>query len=187
MISFKNLYKKLFEEKNKEITILFGRLSPPTKGHEIMVKFAHNHAKKHKTDLTLYPSQTQDKKKNPLDIKTKVKYLKKFFPFIPVVVRPKLKTPFMIIDHLLEVQGYSKIYFIVGGDRKSEFTVIFKKYFEGKVLVVNSGGRTKGISATDLRNAAQEDDFDTFKKGLPSSAKIIDAQQLFKKVQSGLK
>ncbi len=186
MKTFKDLYSFLFEAKEKEITMIFGRLNPPTVGHEIMVKFAHNYAKKNKTDLTLFPSQTSGNKKNPLDVKTKVKYLKKFFPFIPIVTNSTLKTPFVIIDNLIEVKGYDKINFIVGGDREDEFTKALKKYFGDKVNVVNSGGRSKGISATDLRNAVREDKIDTFRRGVPKSAKEADIQDLFKDVLKGL-
>lgn len=170
----------------KEITMIFGRINPPTKGHEVMINFARDYARKNNTDLALFPSQKSDNKKNPLDIKIKIKFLKKFFKFIPIVVTPNLKTPFNIIDDLIDRKKYEKINFIVGGDRKDDFTQALKKYYKEKVNVINSGKRIDGISATDLREAVLNNNFDIFELGLPSTVEEDDAKQLYMEVQKGL-
>lgn len=185
MISYKELLT-ITEAKQKSITFIFGRMNPPTKGHAAMIKSGQSFAKKNGTDYEVYPSATQEKKKNPLDIKTKIKFLKKFFKGVTFKSNPKLKNAFQIIDDLIDNRGYDKIYFVVGGDRVKDFAVPFKKYYEDKVEVINSGERVAGVSATDLRNAAKADDFETFFDGMPPTAKEADAKALFAAVQKGL-
>ena len=176
-------YKEFIAEqfKQKEVTFIFGRMNPPTKGHEIMVNFGKMYAKQNATEYIVYPSQTKDKKKNPLPIKDKVKWLKKFFRGIKIIFDPKLKTPFQIIDQLL--LKFDRVHFVVGGDRFLEFTKLMKKYYDDQVVVVHSGGRVEGISATTLRNAVKSDDFKLFKSGLPSTASAKDAMGLFKQLK----
>ena len=58
------------EKKGGDLTVAFGRFNPPTMGHEKLL----NHAKKISAggDLKIYPSRSQDAKKNPLDPDMKV-------------------------------------------------------------------------------------------------------------------
>lgn len=165
------------EATSKEITIIFGRMNPMTRGHEVMIKYASTYSNKNKTEFVVFPSQTKDKKKNPLSINDKMFWLKKAFPSVNFVFDDKLKTPFQIVEHLLK--SYDKVHLVVGGDRVKEFSVGMNKYYGDKVVVVNSGGRTKGVSASDLRKAVKDDDFATFKKGVPSSLKSKDVEKLF--------
>ena len=65
------------EQKEKSATFTFGRFNPPTTGHEKLVKKLASVGRG--TDVLLFSSHSNDKRKNPLTHKDKVKYLKKFF------------------------------------------------------------------------------------------------------------
>ena len=60
------------------LTVAFGRFNPPTVGHGKLLSAA----KKSATggDLKIYPSRSQDPKKNPLDPDMKISFMKKMFP-----------------------------------------------------------------------------------------------------------
>ena len=88
----------LSEAKEKSCTFTFGRFNPPTTGHEKLVKKLTSIGKG--TDVLLFSSHSNDKKKNPLTHKDKVKYLKKFFGRI--VVDANVRTVFEIANFLHE-------------------------------------------------------------------------------------
>jgi hypothetical protein len=78
----------------------------------------------------------------------------------------------------------------VGGDRVSEFNSLAQKYngdlytFD-EIKVVSAGGRdpdaegVEGMSASKLRKAAAEDDFDTFSKGMSKGLGKEGAEKLY--------
>ena len=66
------------EEISDTLTVAFGRFNPPTVGHGKLLSAAKKAAAG--GDLKIYPSRTQDAKKNPLDADMKISYMKKMFP-----------------------------------------------------------------------------------------------------------
>ena len=62
------------------VVVVFGRFNPPTVGHEKLLNAASNESKRSNFDLAIYPSRTQDAKKNPLEPSAKIAYMKKMFP-----------------------------------------------------------------------------------------------------------
>ncbi len=52
----------------KTTVLAFGRLSPPTQGHEKLVNKVKDVAKEHGGDHKIILSHTQDAKKNPLHV-----------------------------------------------------------------------------------------------------------------------
>ena len=60
-----------------KLVFAFGRFNPPTIGHEVLMNKAKAVGGK---DYRIYVSKSQDRKKNPLTYKDKIKYLKKIFP-----------------------------------------------------------------------------------------------------------
>ena len=59
----------------KAVAFAFGRMNPPTAGHEKLIMKVQSIAKRIKGDAIIYVSASQDKNKNPLDARTKIKYL----------------------------------------------------------------------------------------------------------------
>ena len=161
------------------ISITFGRFNPPTIGHETLIKRVAREAKSSGGEYRIYPSRSEDPKKNPLDAGTKVKYMRQAYPdhANAIVDNPDMRTIFDVLT-ALDTDGYSTVNIVVGGDRVSEFTSLTQKYngdaytFD-EINVVSAGGRDpdaegiEGMSASKMRKAAAEDDFDTFSKGVP--------------------
>jgi hypothetical protein len=58
------------------LTVAFGRFNPPTIGHQQLMDVAAQAASQDKDgQYLIFPSRSQDKKKNPLDPDTKIAYI----------------------------------------------------------------------------------------------------------------
>ena len=171
---------------SRTIVISFGRFNPPTVGHEALITFIEQTAHRFRADVRVYPSQSQDAKKNPLPFVEKVRFLKMLFPHIQFNDNPRIRTPF---DALADVAaaGYTDVIVVVGSDRTDAFTG-FQKYIEPRtspkyrkdthipldsyrvvpVPVVRGGGSgVAGMSASKQRAFAVAGDYETFKQGVP--------------------
>ena len=73
-----NTFKSYLIEETREVYFTFGRMNPPTIGHEKLMESMAQ--KSGKNPYRVYLSQSQDKKKNPLHFSEKVKYARKMFP-----------------------------------------------------------------------------------------------------------
>ena len=198
-MSFKS-FSQYVTEATKEVTFTFGRFNPPTTGHEKLLNAVAKVSRGGK--YMIYASQSSDPKKNPLDYKTKVKYMRKMFPrhARSVMLDAGVKNIFDILVKIYD-QGFNKVNLVVGSDRVPEFEALIKKYngvkgrhgfynFENGVNVISAGERdpdaddVSGMSASKMRAAASANDFASFSKGLPSGFK--ETQQLFNDVRKGM-
>ena len=164
----------------------FGRMNPPTTGHEKLIKKVHAHAKSVGGTAHVITSHSHDKEKNPVPQKHKIKYLKKVAPS-GVKVSGSSKSQPSIFHHAaaLHKAGHTELTVVAGSDRVKEFHTSLNKYngVKGrhghynfkKINVVSSGDRdpdaegTAGISGTKMREHAKKGDHKSFKKGLPKS------------------
>ena len=174
------------------LTLAFGRFNPPTIGHEQLMNVARDAAKKDKDgQYLIFPSRTQDKKKNPLDPDTKISYMKRMYPDHAdnIVNDPETKTIFDVLK-MAHNDGYTNVRIIGGADRVKEFEKLSgnyngKLYAFDNIEIVSSGDRDpdakgmEGMSASRMRLAAAESDFKTFREGLPPNIKRSEAKELF--------
>ena len=146
-----------------QATFTFGRFNPPTEsGHGKLISAVQAHAEKAGGKHYIFPSHSQDAKKNPLSHGDKVGAMQKLFPNANVVSHNKVRTAIDAMKHL-EKQGHSNVTMVVGSDRVAEFHGLLSKYrkkeFPGikKVNVVSAGNRdpdaegAEGMSASKLR------------------------------------
>ena len=179
--------------------IVFGRFNPPTIGHEKLLKAAATQAKREGADLAIYPSRTQDKKKNPLDPKTKIGFMKTMFPDYEenIFDDNDAKTIFDVLSAKYQV-GYKSVTIMVGQDRLAEFQGLAQKYngsdlysFD-EIKVVSAGARdpdaddVSGMSASKLRAHAVENDFNAFSKGVPNKMTVIQKKEMFNAVRKSM-
>ena len=82
-------------------------------------------------DVRLYPSFTQDPKRNPLAHREKVKWLRKFFKGVKVIDDKDARTPFAAARQLSD-EGVKRVIMIAGGDRIKEFQSQISKYIKHK-------------------------------------------------------
>lgn len=186
------------EEKGDKgsVTIVFGRFNPPTIGHEKLL----NSADKVSTggSLKIYPSRSQDPKKNPLKPDTKISYMRKMFPKYgeKIINDDDMKTIFDVLKRADE-DGYSSVNIVVGSDRQAEFENLANKYngdlynFE-EIQVISAGVRdadaegVEGMSASKMRKAAAENDFVAFGRGVPKSLGDDETKKLFTALRSAM-
>ena len=187
------------KEDRGPLTIAFGRFNPPTIGHQKLFDVAKKTAGK--GALKIYPSRSQDAKKNPLDSDTKHDYLQKMFPDHAenIINDANSRTIFDVLKQAYE-DGHSSVQIVVGGDRQAEFEKLSQEY-NGKLYdfsaieTISAGDRdekkggAEGMSASKMRKAATSKDekagFEEFKKGLPKSFLEDEklAKQLFNTVR----
>ena len=181
------------------ISITFGRFNPPTIGHERLINKVAKEAKTSGGEYRIYPSRSQDPKKNPLDPGTKIKYMRAAYPdhSNAIVDSDDMRTIFDVLS-ALDNDGYSSVNIVVGGDRVSEFNSLATKY-NGKlytfdeIKVTSAGGRdpdaegVEGMSASKMRKAAVEDDYDTFDSGLTKAMSNKDREALYLTLRQSMK
>ena len=172
--------RQLFEAEvgRKHLAFCFGRMNPPTIGHKQLLDTVASVG----GDYKIFVSQTQDKKKNPLDYQNKIKFMKMMFAEHAknIVDDSSLNTIGKIASHVYNL-GYRDVTFVAGSDRLADMKNLLTQYngVEGKahgfydfeVLdFVSSGERedgaegVAGVSASGARLAAANNDFEAFKE-----------------------
>ena len=185
-------FLELIEQK-ENVVFTFGRFNPPTTGHEKLIQKVASVAGS--SPFRIYPSYSQNQKKDPLPFTLKIAYMRKMYPKYArnIVADKDAKTAINIATKLYD-EGFKNVTMVVGSDRVNEFSSLLKKYngVEGKrhgfykfdnINVVSAGERdpdaegVTGMSASKMRQAASDSDFDSFSKGLPSGFK--DGKKLY--------
>ena len=185
---------RLHEAVTTTAVATFGRMNPPTVGHEKLVNAIIKKAISVKGTPLVYLSKTQDAKKNPLSYDDKIKFGQILFGK-RLVVKSNART---IIEVAKELQkkGYKDLVLVVGSDRVREFDTLLNKY-NGKdytfnsIEVVSAGERdpdsdgVDGMSASKMRALAADGNFDEFVKGIPTRNDRIRLD-LYSAVRDGL-
>jgi hypothetical protein len=166
--------RELFEAPGRTAVVAFGRLNPPTIGHAKLV----DKIKSFPGDHFLFISHTQNSKDNPLSFDQKIRFAKASFKGIEIGAGD-VRTPIAMMQKI-ESLGYTDVIYVAGSDRVQAFDQLFNKY-NGKdykfnnIKVVNAGERdpdadgAEGMSASKMRKAAVEGDFDSFKQGVANA------------------
>tara|TARA_B100000902_G_scaffold38381_1_gene45641 strand:+ start:12053 stop:13267 length:1215 start_codon:yes stop_codon:yes gene_type:complete len=194
-------FKKFLIEEEKVVYFTFGRMNPPTIGHEKVLNKLSQLSKQ--MPYRIYLSQSQDEKKNPLNYRSKVKYARKMFPkhARSILNDATIKNPLHALVKLYN-EGFKKVVMVAGSDRVNEYKILINKY-NGKKFrdgfynfqsldVVSAGERdpdaegAMGMSATKMRSAAKENDFTQFAQGLPKAVSTADAKSIYNDVRKGL-
>tara|TARA_B100001109_G_scaffold186577_1_gene153265 strand:+ start:5938 stop:7119 length:1182 start_codon:yes stop_codon:yes gene_type:complete len=194
-------FKSFLVEEEKTVYFTWGRMNPPTIGHEKLLDVLSRKAGNN--PYFIYLTQSTDNKKNPVDYKQKVKIARKMFPkhARKIMIDNKIKSIFDLLVKLHN-SGYKNISMVVGSDRVNEFGILLKKYNGKKgrhglynfrsINVISAGDRdpdaegASGMSASKMRDAAKAGDFAKFGQGLPRNYSNADAKQLFNAVRKGM-
>ena len=187
------LNPKLQEASGKTAVMSWGRMNPPTVGHEKLANKVMSIAKANGGIPIIYLSHSQDAKKNPLSYEDKYMFARAAFG--PMIQKSNAKTIIQVMQEL--EKKYSDIILVVGADRIVEFETLLNKY-NGKdytfnsIKVVSAGERdpdaegVEGMSASKMRAAAASGDEAAFKSGLPKKLQSL-GQEVYDMVRSGMK
>lgn len=198
----KTLAKILSEVTSKSVVFTFGRLNPPSVGHQKLIQKVIDTAKKEGAEPIVFLSRTEDNKKNPLSFTSKLRYLKKCFKGVKFIDQADIKSPFHAMKYLSD-HGYKNVTMLAGSDRVEEYKTRISAYvnhedksksFEvDSFSVVSAGERdpdsdeVSGASGTKMRAFVKADDFDSFRKNSPSCALDVDVKTIFKELRTKLK
>jgi len=196
-----NRFSQFLVEEEKTVFFGFGRMNPPTIGHGKLLDVLSQ--KSGRNPYRMFLSQSQDKNKNPLVYKDKVKHARKMFPkhARSIMLNNKVRTALDALV-ILYNEGFVNVVMVVGSDRINEFNVLLNKY-NGKdsrhgfynfksIKIISAGERdpdsegTEGASATKQRQYAKDNNFTSFAQGLPAAMTNPDAKKLFNAVRKGM-
>jgi len=161
-----NSFKNYLVEEEKTIYFTFGRMNPPTIGHEKLLNALS--AKSGKNPYRVFLSQTQDSKKNPLTYGEKVKLARKMFPKYArsIMLDKKVKTVFKgQVLSVLKFRGSNPTILIQHGNYITAYKNLSKVYVsKGDVL---ESGQPIGEVFTNKTNSQSTIQFSIFKKTTP--------------------
>ncbi len=184
--------------------IAFGRMNPPTAGHEEVVKKLKEKADEVKGDHTLVLSGSHGTKdgKNPLSPEKKLYHAKNAFPGTNIEVADKESPTLLHQASKLHSQGVTHLHFVGGSDRKPMYELL-KKYnnvkgphghYNFKEINFDSSGQrdenakgVAGISGTKLRNLASSGKKKEFHAALSSQMKPEHKDELYKDLKEAMK
>ena len=155
------------------VVATFGRMNPPTIGHEKLVAKIQSLAKAKKFSPMVVLSKSTGDKKNPLKPEEKLALARKAFPTVSVIQASTLIQVLKELEH-----QFKHLCFVVGSDRVQDMSELLKKYngreyhFE-TIEVISAGERDpdadeqSAMSASKLRAYARAGDAINFTRGLP--------------------
>jgi len=186
---------------HKPVVMAFGRMNPPTTGHEKLVDKVKQIGKDYKAPHHVIISHSNDAKKNPLDVKSKLKHTKRFFPDTNIETSSKEQPTFLQHAARLHQMGHDHLIMVAGSDRVNEYQEKLKQYngtaagslFNFKKIEVKSAGQrdpdadgAEGMSASKMRDHAKSGDFNSFRQGVPPHVPEKHAKELFRDVRKGM-
>ena len=181
----------------------FGRFNPPTIGHEKLINAVIAINQREGGTALIYGSHTQDSRKNPLTHKQKFKWLIKMFPRHKKHFKSNSNAK-TALEVAVDLSGkYNKLIMIAGSDRVLEFKSLLNSYngikskhgfyeFE-EIEVISAGERdpdaegASGMSASKMRKAATQGDFEAFQMGASSELTVKEKRNMMNDVRKGLK
>ena len=181
---------ELLEPNAKKAVFTFGRFNPPTVGHARLMDVVKNAASG--ADHYVFTGRTNDPKKNPLEYKDKITFLRAMFPHMNIMDNPAIRTPWEALEEL--GKQYDEVVMVVGSDRKDDFEQQMRPYLKDfgieKFSIVSSGERdadsndVSGMSASKARAFARAGDFKSFSQSINGGEKL--KQQVYNKVRQGM-
>jgi len=200
----KGMFKSFRGNKSQNHHLVWGRMNPIHAGHEMVMKAAAEAANRDNGNVSLVLTGTQDKTKNPLTPEQKLKHARRAFPGIDVSIADKSNPKIFHQAAKLYNNGVKNLTVHVGSDRVGQFSKLLNDYngVNGKghgyykfhnINVVPVGGErdedaagVAGASATKMREAAANNDRESFHSMAPSTMKPEHVDEMMADVQAGM-
>ena len=196
-----NSFRNYLVEEEKTLYFVWGRMNPPTAGHEKLLDFLK--AKSGNNPFRIYLTQSEDKDKNPIPFVQKIKFARKGFPQYArqIMMDKNIRTIFDAMTSFYN-EGFKRVVIIAGSDRVREYEITLNKYngVKGKhgfynferIDVLNAGKRdpeskgVEGVSGTKLRGYAESGDFTQFAQYMPKKLSNADSKAVYNAVRKGM-
>jgi hypothetical protein len=189
-------------EPERHHTLFWGRVNPPTAGHEQAYNVVRKVARQNGGTSSMVLSRSTDPKKNPLTPEQKEKHAKRAFPKVNTsVADPQHPTLLHQLSKLHE-QGVTNLHMVAGSDRHPEYKKLINQYngvkgnhgyYNFKKVELHSAGErdpdeegTAGISASSQRAHATNGRQKEFAAASPSTMKPAHVKELYNDVRTGL-
>ena len=103
-------------EQKQTVVFTFGRFNPPTTGHEKLIQKVASVAGSN--PFRIYPSYSQNQKKDPLPFALKIAYMRKMFPKYAknIMADSNARTAIDIAVKLYD-EGFKNLIMVAGSDR----------------------------------------------------------------------
>jgi hypothetical protein len=178
-------YRQLLKElPSNKVVFAFGRFSPPTVGHELIVKTVKQISEAQGSDHVIFAAD--DLKETLLSQDKKSHYMNIMFPGTNVQATD-LPT---IVEAAKELnKKYKNIVMVTTADCKEDFQKILntkngKHFFFETIEVVTAGDLNPDKNT--LKESAKKGDYTKFKKYLPTSLREIDSRRLMNDMRKSL-
>ena len=190
--------KKEAQEADNHVAITFGRFNPHHAGHGKLLDAVKAHGGD-SGNYRIYPSRSQDHKKNPLSAQQKVDHMRKMFKGHKDAIQNN-EGQRNVFDILRDIndEGKEHVTMVVGDDRVKEFEKLTSKYngihYDFKSINIKSAGARdpnsedpiENLSASKQRDHASKDDHDSFHAGLPKGTSKKHSKVLMQDVIKGM-
>lgn len=178
----------------KTIVFTFGRLSPPTIGHQKLMTKVVEVARSRRADHAVYLSQSHDAIRNPLEWDFKRRVCEAAFKGVNISHDTSIRSPFIALNSFIGL--YENAVLVVGQDQVSEFEDRMLEYagLNGINLEVTSAGNrideaegVEGISGTKMRQYALEGKKALFLENLPTTLNMNIKNLVYRNIIKGMK
>ena len=177
----------LTEAPEKHGVLAYGRMNPPTKGHEQVINKVMSAAKEYSAGHKVVLSHSHDTNKNPLPADVKVKHARNAFPGTHIEAATKEQPTILHHAAAMHEHGVTHLHVVAGSDRVEAYHKVLHQYngvksghgyYKFKSIQVHSSGErdpdaegTTGISGTKMREHVAAGRKNKFHAGLPSKMK----------------
>jgi hypothetical protein len=177
----------------KKVVFTFGRMNPPTTGHQLLVDKLVAYARQIGAAPRVYLSHSVGAK-DPLQYDKKIAFARAAFGSL--VKKSNARTVIEVLKSL-EKEGYTHVTMFAGSDRVPEFQKLLDKYngkeYDFEHVEVKSAGErdpdaddVSGMSASKMRALAKDDKVAEFLRGAPNTLKAAQAKNMFTAVRRAL-
>ena len=183
---------------DKHVAITFGRFNPPHAGHGKLLDAVKAHGGD-SGNYRIYPSRSQDHKKNPLSAHQKVEHMRRMFKgHADKIQNNEAHRNIFDILRDLHDEGHEHVTMVVGDDRVKEFESLTNKYngvhYDFKSINIKSAGARaddsddpiENLSASKMRAHAQGGDHESFHAGMPKGYSTKHSKALMQDVLKGM-
>lgn len=195
-------FKLFFENLEKTAVFTYGRMNPPTIGHQKVIDKVKSVAREEGGIGYIIPTHTTDNKKNPLIFDEKKQVLSYMVDGLTILDAGKTLLHSL---QYLQSHGYKKIIQIAGKDRLEEFNSFRDQYNNkpdksGKIpfsfdsyTIISSGERDpdsegiEGVSASKVRNYAITGEYEMFARNISKNVPDEVKRVIFSKIQERIK